>query len=581
MKRKEKAALASIGVNIFQVMLKLILAAISGSISLLADAWHSLSDIFVSLMVWIGIKISGKESNWESRKVGRIENIVAIVISLFIFYAAYTISRKALGVAELEIKNLPVTIGGTLLSIIVSYFIGQYKISVGRETNSPSLVADGYHSRMDMYTSVAVLVSLVGYMIGLSIEKIAAIVVALFIVEIGVEIIVNATHSLIVDRLLDIGNVLDMKDNIIVQKLRALNEKLYQATGRRIQFDVRNFRTTVIKRRRMIVRCCILLIVLIYAFSGFYIVNPNETVIHQRFGKKISAEVEAGLHYRYPFPAGYITRTKPKEVKRIEVGFQTVYPEQSGYSRGDGTGYLWESPHLEGRYIKRPEEALMLTGDENIIDVNTVIQYYLSDPFQYHFRISDQEKLIRSAAETAVRLVIAKLSIDYILTSGREKIQDDILTVLQEILDSYRSGVRVFTVQLQDVHPPVEVVDAFRDVASAKEDRSKLINQAMGYKNEIVPRAKGEAEKIITGAAGYRTEKINKASGEAGKFSRVEKEFRKSREITSLRMYLETIESVLPDINKFIMESDVKKGKYDLWFLGKSEELPEIPFAGP
>ena len=175
--RKSTTALISIGINVLLILLKLFLAVLSGSLALLADAFHSGSDLFVSILVFVGIRVSGKKTIPSPLRI-RIENIIAIIISIIICYSAYAIFRKALGVTTVEIKMLPIAILGTFISIITSYFLYRYEVHVGRAENSPSLVADGEHSRTDMYTSLAVLIGLIGHMMGFRLDPIAAIIVA-------------------------------------------------------------------------------------------------------------------------------------------------------------------------------------------------------------------------------------------------------------------------------------------------------------------------------------------------------------------------------------------------------------------
>jgi membrane protease subunit HflK len=195
----------------------------------------------------------------------------------------------------------------------------------------------------------------------------------------------------------------------------------------------------------------------------------------------------------------------------------------------------------------------MLTGDENIVDAEMIVQYKIKDPVAYLFRIVGPELTVREAAEASLRTVVGRNKIDETLTTGKFTIQEETKNQLQSVLDNYNSGIHVVAVQLQDVSPPKEVIGAFKDVASAKEDKNRMINQAEGYRNDVIPKARGEAEAMIRDAEGFKESRVKRAEGDATKFTTILKEYRKAKSITEKRLYLETMEKVLPDIEKIIV----------------------------
>jgi membrane protease subunit HflK len=256
-----------------------------------------------------------------------------------------------------------------------------------------------------------------------------------------------------------------------------------------------------------------------------------------RFGKWV-ATTDPGPHYHLPSPIETVYKPKVTEVKRIEVGFRTI------------------DLGPPARYSDVPQESLMLTGDENIIDIDIIVQYRILDPGHYLFNIRDPHQTVRVASEAALREVIGASKIDEALTVGKFSIQADTKTLLQEILDNYKSGLQIVAVQLQDVHAPEQVRDAFRDVASAKEDKSRLINEAEGYRNAILPETRGEVAQILNKAEAYRQQKISIAKGDASRFNSVLAEYSKAKKITRTRLYLETLEEILPGMDKFILPKD-------------------------
>ncbi len=272
-------------------------------------------------------------------------------------------------------------------------------------------------------------------------------------------------------------------------------------------------------------------IVILWLLTGVYLVGPDEVGVIRTFGA-YSRVTQSGLNWKFPSPIESVNTPKVTEVKRIEIGFRTL---------------------KNGQYRTVEKESLMLTGDENIVDAEMIVQYKIKEPVDYLFKIVAPELTVREAAEASLRTVVGRNKIDETLTTGKFTIQEETKTQLQSILDKYQSGIHVVAVQLQDVSPPKEVIGAFKDVASAKEDKNRMINQAEGYRNDIIPKARGEAEAMIRDAEGFRESRIKRAEGDAVKFATILKEYQKAKSITEKRLYLETMEKVLPDIEKIII----------------------------
>ena len=268
-----------------------------------------------------------------------------------------------------------------------------------------------------------------------------------------------------------------------------------------------------------------------WLFTGVYMVGPDEIGVVRTFGE-YTRVAQSGLNYHFPYPIEQVNTPAVTEVKRIEIGFRTL---------------------RNGQYRTVEKESLMLTGDENIVDAEMIVQYKIKDPVAYLFNIMAPELTVRAAAEASLRTVVGRNKIDETLTTGKFQIQEGTKSQLQAILDKYESGIHVVAVQLQDVSPPKEVIGAFKDVASAKEDKNRMINQAEGYRNDVIPKARGEAEAMIRDAEGFREARIKRSEGDAEKFTTILKEYRKAKDITRKRLYLETMEKVLPGIEKIIV----------------------------
>ncbi len=271
--------------------------------------------------------------------------------------------------------------------------------------------------------------------------------------------------------------------------------------------------------------------IVLWLLTGVYIVGPDEVGVVRTFGE-FTRVTQSGLNWKFPAPIETANTPKVTEVKRIEIGFRSL---------------------KNGQYRTVEKESLMLTGDENIVDAEMIVQYKIKDPVSYLFNIVEPELTVRQAAEASLRTVVGRNKIDETLTTGKFTIQEETKLQLQVILDKYDSGIHVVAVQLQDVSPPKEVIGAFKDVASAKEDKNRMVNQAEGYRNDVIPKARGEAEAMIRDAEGFRDSRVKRAEGDAAKFTTILKEYNKAKTITEKRLYLETMEKVLPDVEKIIV----------------------------
>ena len=288
----------------------------------------------------------------------------------------------------------------------------------------------------------------------------------------------------------------------------------------------------------------LIILAIIWALSGLYRVLPDEQGVVLRFGKFVKT-TQPGLNYHIPFPIESVLTPKVTKVNRIDIGFRSE--RDSGFSTGGGVADV-------------PEESLMLTGDENIVNIDFSVFWVIKDAGKFLFKIQDPQGTVKAAAETAMREVIAKSRIQPILTEGRSAIEIESQEIIQNILDEYNSGVEVTQVQTQKADPPDQVIDAFRDVQAARADMERSKNEAEAYANDVIPRARGEAAKILQAAEAYKKEVVAKAEGEASRFLAIYNEYKVAKAVTQERMYLETMEKVLADIDKVIIEKNAGSG---------------------
>jgi modulator of FtsH protease HflK len=279
-----------------------------------------------------------------------------------------------------------------------------------------------------------------------------------------------------------------------------------------------------------------LILIAVWLASGFYRVQPDEQGVVLRFGEWIKT-TQPGLNWHIPSPIETVFTPKVTRSNRVEVGFRTAADITRTAS---------------SREVQN--ESLMLTGDENIVDINFVLLWLIKDAGQFLFNIRDPELTVKAVAESVMREIVGKTPIAEATTEARGAIEIGAREQIQGILDSYEAGILITQVQLQKVDPPAEVIDAFRDVQRAQADRERLQNEAEAFANDILPRARGEAERISQEAQAYRQEVVARADGDAQRFLAVYEEYDKARDVTTRRIYLETMEEVLRNVNKVLID---------------------------
>jgi modulator of FtsH protease HflK len=277
----------------------------------------------------------------------------------------------------------------------------------------------------------------------------------------------------------------------------------------------------------------------LWGFSGFFRVEPDELGVVLRFGKQVR-EVQPGLNYHLPYPIETALTPKALRINKIDIGMRQIGAGSSGTSEREV-----------------PEESLMLTGDENIVDVDFAVFWKVKPAGvgDYLFNIQNPEGTVKAVAESAMREVIGRSDLEPILTGARETTEVAVHDLMQKTLDHYGAGIQIQQVQLQKVDPPKQVIDAFRDVQAARIDLDRSINEAQTYANRVIPQARGNVAKIIQAAEAYKSQTVAQATGQTSRFLNIYEQYKKAPEVTRERMYLETMEKVLGDTSKIIIDS--------------------------
>lgn len=295
-------------------------------------------------------------------------------------------------------------------------------------------------------------------------------------------------------------------------------------------------------------RRILLALVALWLVTSIYIVPADQQAVETRFGKVVGARVMPGIHLSLPWPIDRVTRLKVQQLQRLVVG-------------GDlSDGVLGRTQPLVSQF---------LTGDQNIIHMRVVVQYWVGVPADYLFQAQDVAKAVGAAVEAELARRISRRGVDAILTTEKAAIQEEVREAAQKRINEYRSGVLISTVNIEAVTPPPEAADAFRDVASARADAARIVNEAEGYASDVVPKARGQAQQALEAAAAYKQRKINEALGDAARFTQVAAEYERASAVNGRRLYVETMEQILPRIKKLIVD---KSGNLDLTIIRKGSE---------
>lgn len=285
----------------------------------------------------------------------------------------------------------------------------------------------------------------------------------------------------------------------------------------------------------------------LWLLTSVYIVPADQQAVVTRLGAVVEPRVTPGIHLSLPWPIDVVTKLKVQQLQRLVIG-----------------GSLSDS--VTGR--TQPLISQFITGDQNIIHMRVVTQYSVGVPADYLFQSQNVSQLVSSAVEAELARRIAARSVDAVLTTEKAAIQEEIRAAAQKVINDYRAGVILASVNIESAAPPPEAADAFRDVASARADSSRIVNESQGYANDLIPKARGQAQQLLESASAYKQKKINEAIGDASRFSQVATEYAKAADVNGRRLYMETMEQVLPKIRKLIID---KSGNLDLTIIRKGE----------
>lgn len=564
MDRKIRTSLIAVGTDGLLIALKGGAALITGSLALRADALHSLSDLAVSIGVLIGLLVRRWYGRGELTASGRhrgywIETAIAAVVSLLILYMPLEIIGEVRNAQpEDGIRHAWVGILAVVIAIAGAYFIARLKLIVGRETDSPALEADGHHSRMDVFSSIAVLASLVGGMIGIWLDPLVAVVIAVLIASMAIQLFVSSVVSL-----------LRGEEFRELPLWPALAERVWRPLARRWRGDGRPDWRALLRPRRL--AAAALMVLAAYSVSGFSVIQPGEVGVRLRFGQVVAGELAPGLHPALPWPLERVARVDTGLVRRVELGFRST-----GGTPAHAADLFWDTREDPAGYQSVPEEALIATGDGLLLDARLVVHYRPREPVAFLYRSADAERQVRGLAEARLREIVATRAAEAVLGEERVAVGRAVQDGVQADSDALGLGLEVSAVYFHDVRPPLDVVPNYREVISALEQRTRRLYEAESYQNRSLPEARATRLSRLADAQAFAREEISKAEAEAARFAELAGAYRRAPEVTGYRLFLETVEQGLAGREKFVVDPRADRGEYQLWMFG-SGQLPMRP----
>ncbi len=559
MTKQEKTALGAVGTNAVLTVVKFVLASLSGSLALLAEAFHSFSDIGSSSAVFIsvrrevkdGLEGKGAELPWWRRNPQRK---VAVGIGIFLLVVAVTMFTKVFSTPSLTV-NYPVPMAiGMLVLALFSYLLSRMELTVGENTQSTALEADGHHARVDMFGSLLVAGALLGESLSWPVDRPAAAFISLIILLHAIQVFIAVARD--IRRKEQAGAYLlpAWLGWLSRERLSRARLRLLKKTASLRGLDPENPES--LKRSRKLVWTIIILVALAaYLFSGVYTLAPTERAVVERFGKPltIKSSIGPGLHYRLPWPVDRVRKVDATTVRRKVIG-SAIAP--------DTKILLWTNMH----YI---EEHNILTGENIFLDVGLSIHYRIKKPYNFLYSVDGPEKLMETLGYGVTLSAVAQEKFYPVITSKRNNIEDKISERLSAKLKPYNTGIEIVDVTLRDLHPPLAVASDFEDVVSATVDYQKYISDAQGYRNDLIPKAEGEAESNLSEARADRKSVKIRARGESERFLLNLSEYRKAPGLYRDRLYLETMENSLKQKDKYILPEEAAAGAVELFLLNE------------
>ncbi|MCU0610925.1 MAG: FtsH protease activity modulator HflK [Candidatus Eisenbacteria bacterium] len=564
---KVRTGLLSTGLNLLLALLKFGMFAITGSLAILAEAWHSVSDVGTSLLVLLsvsthpaeqrrvtdrppieGVQFEGETSEaktptWRDSVRGflrqtSLEHYVAFGIGLLLVAVAIGVVQKVAVLPKTGIQR-PMLSGIVFFVFAIgSYFVYRFETSVGTREGSVGLISDGMHSKADMIGALLTGVAMLLYALGVDVDRPVAVLISLFVLSFGLEtLIATATarvrgdpHTVAHMRLAPLVGSALRREN-----LRRAAGWLESVTGWQVVNRIRTGRRLAVAVRGPL----IVLAVIAYLSTALYTVGPSEQAILVRLGRPLhdGHPVLSGLHMKLPWPIDRPVKIDTYRIRHVNLGNTT---DEATFA------LLWTQAH--------GTEEPFLSGDNSFFFPYVVLHYRISDAYHYLMRHAQPEELLDSIAHSVISRLLASREFEAIVGEERGLLESQIRQMTQSEMDSLHTGVEVVGVYFRDIHPPIFIADAFEQVIAARQEKERMINEAHGYQNQVIPERRGEAVRSVEQASAYATERVARAHGDAERFLARRVGDSAARRVTLKRLYLDALAEVLAAVNLVLVD---------------------------
>ncbi len=524
MNRKQITVIIGMAGNFILACAKTILSLISGSAALIADALHSFSDLLVSILVLAGLQFNRK----------RIEAIVSLFVGLLIISVAVGFAVELFLKEPVIIKNIVWAVTGQIIIIIGTYILYRYKTIVGKEENSDSLIADGAHTKSDMLSSIGVLVSLTGTLIGLNLDRIAAFIIFFLILYQGLE---------------TIGGAFSL--------LRGNNESVPYFYSfpfiKQLRLHGTNIKQNIIKNRKRSFILMFLFFLLIYMIPGFYTVDESEKVVRTILGVTQKKTISTGLHFDPLYLVSSIEKIDIKTIKTLEYGFKS-----KDIPTDDILIYQWETISNSNKYSINENENDILTGDGSIININLIVEYRILDPYAYLVNTADPLSILRIETGSHIQKVAGSMPLFFVLNEGLSDIEKEIKTRLNSSMSQLNTGLIIEDVFLFSIHPHLSTTYIYRNVQNEEQNKDTLLFEAQAVKEKQLPYYRGLAYEKIKEAEANAKAIVLKARSDTELYKILENIYLINRDAVSFNLQIDSRNKILNDSEKILIDKSLK-----------------------
>ncbi|WP_026972704.1 protease modulator HflK family protein [Aliagarivorans marinus] len=559
--RRIRTSIIAIFADLGLTLLRIGLAVLTGSAALMADAYHSGSDLLVSVVffgcVLLRVWQERKGCDKALRRAKRIESLAVIAVACAILLLPYQVIMEADRLSANAIDNLWLGVLGVSAIILAIYFMARLKTHVGKQTDSLALEADGYHSMVDLFTSIAVLLSLLGMMIGIDLDEFVAVLIALLIGFSGFELLISGIRSLVKGEEFD-------KLSLGEWALDALRKVALGRMCHRLFCNTFGwFKAHVGKLSA--------LALLAYFASGLTVIPYGDQGIEQQLGRTVRSGIEPGLHYHLPWPWGQMIRVSHQEVRSLTVG-----SERSSYTRSNGDGLWFE---IFGSRAHRDNTNYLQTGDENLIFLELALQYRLLNASDIYHRYDNVDELVQRIAEGALWQQTAQVSYEQLLEQSHSAFSEAIAAAIHSELDDLGIENQIVGVQLQKIQPPASLVEVYRDVLNAHQESQDSVNQAIASRLNTLPMARAGIIAEQAQVESRAVERTLRAEGDALRFSQLAEVYQQNPQAFQFELQLRSAELALSQRQLTLVDPRIDQHDFRVWapWAAYSADSPFIP----